>query len=218
LKDEVEKVCNRNNLKVTIEIIGYPLDILCEEAVSYYDIILLDIEMPYISGFDIANKINNFRRGYSSPYIVFVTSQEHLVFEALKCFPYSFVRKNSLKDLEPCLIHIYEILDPVYAVKSGRESVVVRLKDLLYMEKHGNYVDFITANKIYQERTSIDAKLKDLDKYGFIKVHSGALVNVAHITAVSNDCVRMSNNKQVPVSRTYKKSFKEKLQNWMVKM
>lgn len=218
LESFVKTLCKSHGITGFIERIENPLEILDSRVIFNYDVVLLDIEMPQISGFDVAKRLNAIKSARLTPYIVFVTSQDHLVFEALNCFPYSFVRKTALEDLEMCLLYIHKMLAPTYIVKSGKTSVTIRLNEVIHVEKQGNYVRFVTVDNVYQERTNVDSVLKTIGRYGFFKAHSGSLINAAHITEISNDCVKLTNDKIIPISRTYKKSFKEQFRDWVVKL
>ena len=60
---------------------------------SIPDAILLDIDMPEGNGITIANTL-----GSQYPYlpIMFVTNHDNMVFEAIKCNPFRFIRKSLL--------------------------------------------------------------------------------------------------------------------------
>ena len=58
---------------------------------SVCDILFLDIDMPGISGMDIAGKLNGER---GVPLLVFVTSHDELVYESFQYHPFAFIRKG----------------------------------------------------------------------------------------------------------------------------
>ena len=55
------------------------------------DILLLDIDMPEISGLDIAKELAMMTE---KPLLVFVTSHDELVYDSFKFHPFGFVRKS----------------------------------------------------------------------------------------------------------------------------
>lgn len=218
MREKIVRLCENKGVAYSIDVFNNPRDVISEEVVSRYDVITLDIEMPLMSGFEVAERFNSMKNPQNAPYIIFVSSKEHLVFDALRHFPYSFVRKSHLIELESCILRIINILAPFYTVKDGRSTAVIKLNNLIYVEKISHYVHYVTIQDVYRERTTIDALLKNFSEYGFIKVHSGAIVNMAHIKEMSAEWVRMSDDKVIPVSRTYRKSLKEKFKEWMVKL
>ena len=68
---------------------------LCSEE---YELVFLDIDMPDISGMDIAAKMMELG---DKPLLVFVTSHDELVYDSLKFHPFGFVRKHLLGEELP---------------------------------------------------------------------------------------------------------------------
>ena len=91
LINKITAVCEKLNLKFKIDKYSNGFDIL--ENYSKYHLIFLDIEMPSIDGIATAKRINELKSSAEIPFIVYVTSHDELVFDALKSFPYSFIRK-----------------------------------------------------------------------------------------------------------------------------
>ncbi len=220
IQKRITDVCNQYNIKHKIECYKSPMLIIDEDDFSAFDIVLLDIDMPGINGIELAKQINRTRRSETLPYIIFVSAMDNLVFDALKQFPYSFVRKTHLEELDKCVLNIYKKLknSPVYALKIGRTTKLIELSKTIYLEKQGNYVDIITTEEILHERSLIDDKYKDLAQFGFVRPHVGAIVNANYITDINSNYLRLSNGKEMSISRTYKKEIKAKYQEWLVKM
>lgn len=219
LKRNIMLLCEKNQFDVKIKCFNEANLILEEDQFVKYDIIFLDIEMPQINGIDIADRINRLRGENLIPYIVFVTSKEHLVFDALKKLPYSFIRKSQISDIEPCLSSLCKRLSisPTYSIKDGRGIRAIEIKSIIRVDKQRNYTIFHTKNEIYAERSCIDDKYKDLAQYHFLRPHIGALVNIIHIKECKKDDIIMSDGSIISVSRSYKKTFKEELHKWMMR-
>lgn len=220
LSERVSTVCKRYDIDFTIKCYDAPALLYDDNYLTSFDVVLLDIDMPHINGIELANKINRCKSSKDVPYIIFVSGMDHLVFEALNQFPYTFVRKSQLENLDKCILNIDREIknSPAYSIKTGRTSVVVKIEKIICLEKEGNYVNFYTTDGVYQERSLIDDKQKDLAQYGFIRPHIGALVNANHIIEINSNHLRLSNSKEISISRTYKKETKEKYQEWLVRM
>ena len=222
--EEIEKcvrlVCDQFSHEYKIKCYESPMLLVDEDDFSGVDIVLLDIDMPGINGIELAAQINKNRRSEIIPYIIFVSAMDNLVFEALKQFPYSFVRKSHLQDIKKCIANIYakRQVSPVYAVKIGRTTKLVELDKIIYLEKQGNYVNFYTIEGVLQERSLIDNKYKDLSQYGFVRPHVGAIVNPKYISDINSNFLRLTNGIEMSISRTYKKEMKVKYQDWLVRM
>ena len=140
LKNSILKICSEKDIDINITTITDPYSVLENEHYKHYDAILLDIDMPNISGIDITEKNNSLKGTSSKPYILFVTNRDGLVFDALRTQPYSFVRKSHLRDLKPCLGSIYSkiSLENSIYIKSGNKTDRLEIKEIIYIEKEKN--------------------------------------------------------------------------------
>ena len=218
LEKKVTEICQAIDIPLTVRCIDLPYASEEENRYLHSDVILLDIDMPKISGIELASRINSLKGNAEKPYIIFVTSMDGLVFEALREQPYSFVRKDHLDDLAPCLLRIHEKLQlsDSYTIKVGRDMVSLPFRELIYLEKSGNYVVFYTVNGEYRERTTIDEKEVDLKPYSFLRPHIGFLVNPAYIAEQLPESLRLNNGVIIPVSKRYRKEIKREFYEWMV--
>lgn len=217
----IKNYCEKNNIEYKTDAFYDGYSIL--ENYGKYDLIFLDIEMPLIDGIEIAEKTNELKRKDNSetPYIVFVTNMDNLVFTALKQFPYTFIRKGYFdEDIEKCIVDINKKLNvrvAKYPVKIGRSKMFLNPEKILYIEKDKNYVLFNTADRQYRERGTIEDKLKDLSYYGFIRTHVGYLVNLKYVSEISASEIILNNKSKIPISKSYRQSVKEKYFDWVVK-
>ena len=222
IRKRVEFVCKKVDpeFKFSISCFSSPFFVIEEEDYFSFDLVLLDIDMPGLNGIELAQMINKRRYSDTIPYIIFVSAMENLVFEALQQFPYSFVRKSNLEDIDKCILNIHKMrkLSPIYGVKIGRTTKFIELNKTMYLEKQGNYVNFYTEEGVFQERSLLDEKYNDLVQFGFVRPHIGALANANYIIEISNEYILMKNGKELPISRSYKKEFKDKYHKWLVRM
>ena len=218
LKETVIQVCEKENIPIKVKIEDDPVSAITDEKYKHSDVILLDIEMPDVSGLEIASKINERKGKADKPYIIFVTNKDELVFDALKEQPYSFVRKSHLEDLTVCLRKIQEkiSLADVYSIKTGRGIDNLYINDIIYLEKKNNYVLFHTEIGVYKERTNIESKLLDLSQYGFLRPQIGYLVNVRYIEKITKSTIILSSGEDIPLSKKYSKSIKQDFFEWVV--
>ena len=85
----IEKICTERLIECTIDTLNSGYSAI--DNYNKYDLIFLDIDMPYLDGIATAEQINKLKGNLDIPYIIFVTSKDNLVFDALKQFPYSFI-------------------------------------------------------------------------------------------------------------------------------
>lgn len=209
LKQIVLDMCAESNISNMITIAKTPEAIFDNDAYRYCDVILLDIHMPEISGIEIASKINEIKTDTEKPYVVFVTKREDLVFEALKEFPYSFIRKTSIQDLKECLIRINNKMNQRAScvIKSGRSVVILYIDEIIYITKKNNYVIFHTKTGDYKERSTIDNKMIELAEHGFLRSSIGCIINVNYISCVEYLSIKLKNGELLSLSKKYRKEF-----------
>ncbi|MBQ7809363.1 MAG: response regulator transcription factor [Clostridia bacterium] len=219
LQKYISDFCKSKGINSSVSITDPESLFLGEGAPFIYDIIFLDIDMPELSGIELAHKLNTIKPIDSTPYIIFVTGQDNLVFDALQTFPYSFVRKSHLTEIENCIMNLESRLcaTPTYAIKTGRDIKITEIKNIIYLEKLGNYTAFVTLAGTFQERASIDEKFKELKNLGFIRPHIGFLANATHITEFTSSSLKLSNGKEIAISRSYRHSAKEEFNEWLVR-
>ncbi len=212
----VKDACSKNSIEYEVEIFndGYAL----LERYNKFHLIFLDIEMPLIDGVSVAEKINELRISNDIPFIVFVTGRDSMVFKALKSYPYSFIRKSDLEDdLTKCIIKVNEKIIPknkTLTIHSGRNDIILNVKDIIYLEKQKNYVIYHLAKQDYTVRSNIDREYEKLKKFGFIRPHIGYIVNNEYITGFSNNSIIIDNNTFIPINKKYK-NVKEDYFKWL---
>ena len=218
LKSKVLEMCSRKSIPTSITTTDKSEEVLKTNLYLHYDVILLDIDMPEISGIQLASQIN-FSKGRSEkPYIVFVSCKDGLVFDALKELPYSFVRKEYEDELETILVSLFEKINrkKTYTIRNGRHIDALIIEDIIYLEKKNNYVVFHTVSGEYRERTKIEEKYHDLADFGFVRPQIGYLVNIKYINDIQLSSVVLDDGTQVPLSKKYRRSLKDEYFDWMV--
>ena len=166
---------------------------------NYPDIVFLDIEMPKQNGLEIADALNKL---CVYTLIIFVTSHDDLVFTSLRYHPFRFLRKTHLSGelLEALDSAIEEriIKDKTLTLGSKYLGKKLLVSQIMYIESDKNYVCIVTNNNTeYLYRATVSFLDKELSSYGFIRVHSAFIVNMAYIKALNNDSLLLFNNKPV---------------------
>lgn len=70
------------------------IDTIKKEKI-HYDILLLDIDMPNISGLEVAKIL---RETNEDIIIIFISSYEKYVFDSFEYNPFRYIRKNRIKE------------------------------------------------------------------------------------------------------------------------
>ena len=101
-EEYLEEICNliekfyfKNGIPYVVNTFSNAQLLLYEmEEKLYFDIYLLDIEMPGINGLSLAEKIRSMD---DAGYIVFITSHLKFLINGYDYFAYQFIPKNNLK-------------------------------------------------------------------------------------------------------------------------
>lgn len=219
LRKTVDTLCRAERIQAKISDTDDPREVIEDELWKKNDVILLDIDMPKLSGIDLASQINALKGDAEKPYIIFVTERDGMVFEALREQPYSFVRKSAIEDFVPCLKKIKSRLnaEDTFAIHTAGALNRIPINEIMYIEKQGNYVVFHTVSIELKERASLEEKYSELKAYSFIRIHAGCAVNPRYIRTVEADHIILEDETRLAISRAYKKSVKKEFFDWMVK-
>lgn len=190
-----------------------PMELIEYYSQEYFDIVFLDIDMPKINGIELAQ---NIKIKSPNTIIIFITSKDELVYESLKVQPFRFIRKSKLtEEISEAIVEANRFLESnSYKIKiiTDNKTFEIDINSILYIESNRNYI-IINAvnNKQYKFKDSINQKEHELEDYGFIRTHSGYLVNERYIQRLTKDNVIMRNNQKIPMSRSRIQYVQKKL-------
>ncbi len=173
------------------------------------DIILMDIDMPEINGFDAIETIKKFQSDIAT---VFITAHEELAYQAYDYQPFWFISKKNLEKLDNVLDKLIKKLR--YRKISGstvcldlNPIVSVSVKDVAYLKSGGHYLTAYDNdnNVIMKFRCSIKYAYDRLSPYGFIHAQRSYIVNSRYIKRFSSKDIVLKNEHKITVTRSAKK-------------
>jgi len=190
------------------------------------DVIFTDIQMPLLSGFELADILPRSQK------FVFITAYaEH----ALNSFSFHVVdyllKPISFKRFSQAVFKIEGIItsteataattpvadaqpQPFLFAKSGRQIVKVNFDDILFIKGEREYVNLQLRN----EKLLIYKRMKEMETLlppQFKRVHISYIVNTRHIQKVVMNHVQVG-NASIPVSDTYRDAFMRFLEEKMM--
>ena len=212
----------RENLMVLAQQIN-DLEIVqtCENAFLAYnfiqeneiDLILLDIEMPGMSGLELTRNLSG-----KPCLIIFITSNKEYAIEAydLNVADY-LVKPYSSQRFLTAIDRARQILSSRIEEADLRndEFIFVRdsnilrklcLNDIIYAEAMGDYVKFYTAAKLYAIHTRLKLVEDKLPKSRFIRIHRSYIVSLQHIDTLQEGGIVVNGN-FLPIADTYRKDL-----------
>lgn len=210
-RERICKVCEKvlEQIKCPAETALYEDASFVLQADTKPDILILDIEMPGMSGIELKDELQ-CKEG--TTYIIFVTDHEELIADAFGLHVLRFVQKENLEDKLP------EAL--AQAVRMKRNNCIVHgtaSEKILYINSLGNYIQIVTeSGKQPLIRESMKRLKETLEGCPFIEIKRGCLVNVAKIekiksgfVVVGDEQLEISKRKQSEVTHAYLTHYKE---------
>ena len=206
----------------------------------HYEIVLLDIRTPELSGLELADHLN--KRAKPTPSIVFVSAHSEYALEAFERHAVDYVLKpytstriqealdaavrraeaertavlmKTLPGLETLLTRTTKI-----AIKSNGRILLVSPAEISTVEAQGNYVLLRGGTGSYLLRESISTLEKKLIPFGFLRIHRSLLVNSACVEEIEpcttgDYMLRIRGGKELSVTRTYKRNLTGMAQFWI---
>lgn len=213
LSNEIDNLLSDKKIKYNIHTY-YDGNLLIEDNKrKVFHILFLDIEMPCISGIEIANHFRN-----KNPYIIiiFITNRDDLVFESIQYKPFRFIRKKYyLKEIEEAVSSLVRHINnesQYYTFATKNSTANIKFSDIIYMESKKHYIYVYCTNNEYCVRGTMNTLEIDFETRGFVRIHSGYLVNFRYIFSVNKTDVVLDNQKNLPLSRHRMLEVKQKLQ------
>lgn len=174
------------------------------------NILFLDIDMPGETGFQLAEKINRMR---PDTIIIFVSAHENFVFNSFEYNPFRFLRKSKLSDeLEDALIKAVErhmTNTEVVTIRTDRETVELRVKDILYIRSERNYYVVCGIDFEYKCRGTMSQAAELIQKFNFFRINSGCFVNMERIKRFESPNQLVLDNTALYISQRKVTAFKE---------
>ena len=209
LIDQWEGTCAAT---VTTELFQDGDALLAAHKKNPFDIILLDVVMPMLSGIDTAREL---REKDKSVKIVFLTSSAEYAVESYSVKASNYLLKPvSREKLFACMTEL------LAEIQSNAKSLVVKgvdathrvqLADIEHLEAQLKHVIFFlrdgrqleSLNHFYTCENAL--LLED----GFFKCHRSYIVNIHHIKNYSHTEIIMRSGQRIPIARSCQKSFDE---------
>ncbi|GAB6986072.1 LytR/AlgR family response regulator transcription factor [Nocardioides pyridinolyticus] len=186
---------------------------------SPVDVVFLDIQMPGLTGLELAQVLGRFR---TPPQVVFVTAHEQHAVEAFDVHAVDYVLKPVRAErLAEAVRRVVGAepradQDTQVAVERGGVTRFVNRSDITHVEAQGDYARLHTAGDSHLVRTPLAVLEDDWADAGFVRIHRSLLVSLAHVREVRMDSGRCtvvvgSPPVELGVSRRHTRELREML-------
>ena len=161
------------------------------------DVVFLDIQMPGLTGLDLAQVLARFR---VPPPVVFVTAHEQHALEAFDLNAVDYVLKPVREErLAEAVRRVLDASgrsspagDEQIPVERGGVTRFVHRSEIRYVEAHGDYARLHTGSDSHLLRTPLSALEEQWADAGFVRIHRSLLVSLAHVDELHVDSGRCS--------------------------
>ena len=168
---------------------------------SAFDILLLDVEMPGMTGIDLAKTL---RRENSRVQILFVTSHFELAGEGYEVDALHYLIKPVARE------KLFSVLDkaaqklaeepPHVLISCQEERVKLYESDILYTEAFLHEIAIHTGAKEYRCKENISAFSQRLSP-DFFRIHRSYLVNLKKVIRIGRASVTVEGGQELPLTR-----------------
>lgn len=183
------------------------------------DALFLDIQMPGLTGLELAGVLNRFA---SQPPIVFITAHEGHALEAFDLRAVDYVLKPIRAErLAEAVRRVAEsgpttptATDPQIPVERGGVTRFLNRSEITHVEAQGDYARLHTATDSHLIRTPLTTLAEEWADAGFVRIHRSILVSLAHVDEVrmaGGRCSVMVGTHQLAVSRRHTRELRDLL-------
>ncbi len=184
------------------------------------DAVFLDIQMPGLSGLELAEVLGRFKE---PPPVVFVTAHEQHAVDAFELHAVDYVLKPVRADrLAEAVRRVVTGSDrrpapedTQIAVERGGVTRFVDRGQISYVEAHGDYARLHTrSGDAYLVRIPLSTLEEEWRSAGFHRIHRSLLVALAHIDelrAEAGRCTVLVGDAELPVARRHTRELRDVL-------
>lgn len=198
-----------------------------EQKKEPFDIIFLDIDMPKMSGFDVAKLL---RDDSVNCFLIFVTNYSELIYEGMDFQPFHFVRKNCNIPMEASISKVVKMLmkhmkqnEKIVLEDTLSRKSITYIHDIMYIESDKHYLSYHLLNK--EQPIKIRGSLKECedkyDSYDFVRIHKQYYVNLRYISNLDikkSEVILHKIVKPLPLGKNYSETVGEKYMLYMRKV
>lgn len=180
------------------------------------DLLLLDIEMPGISGPQLLKSL------HKPPLVIVVSANKEYALQAFEWkvvdylvkpitperFFKSIAKAKEVIDLGKNEIEFFS--KDYIRIKDNGKPVQLALKDILFFEARHESVNIITTEKEYEVNSNFGFLEQHLDADSFLKVHRSFIVNLQYISTINENKIIVG-QQLIPINPEYKTNFNKRL-------
>lgn len=189
------------------------------QSVNRYDVVLMDIEMPDMNGFDVLKEYTG------GAICIILTTHTEFSRQGYHVNAFRYVDKLRLgEELKEAFDSVGEILEKnkkIILSVIGKGTVGVPIKRIMYIETVDRNINVHTDIDVYKCSNKISELREELEKQGFITPNRSYIINIDYIKGFdrkNKSVIIMKNEAIIVSSRRRSKTVVNEYLEWKMKM
>ena len=187
---------------------------------KYFDIFLLDIEMPQIDGMELAARLRDY---LPQAVVIFITSHEKYVYKSFEVQPFRFIPKSRMRRMLPSAIEdalrfVTEQEKEFYIVENQKILGKIPIRNILYVWHKGKYgyIEKADGGNI-KVRKTLKQIFEELPAGDFVWADRGCIVGAMQIDSITSTEIVLTNGKRISVSQDRLVNVKNQIRDYWMK-
>lgn len=203
----VQGWAERNEIKITLDTFSSAENFLfeCEDKLEY-DLLLLDIQMGKMNGFELAKTLRT--RGFNGQ-LAFLTGIMDYALEGYEVGAVRYILKplkeqNLFGVLDKAYENYSKTKDQFFVLKMGSEITKIPFSQIIYIEANGHYIRMVGRDSVPFEKewkSNFSSVSPEFESQGFFCLRRGLLVNLSHVQKITKTECILDNEEILPVAR-----------------
>ena len=213
----IERYCQKTDLTELKATFREPVKAIGYLGLETIDLVFLDINMPDVNGIQLLQTLP------VKPMVIFTTAYSNYAVESydLNAVDYllkpitferflAAVNKAMALKASKSGVNIKEDDSSSIFVKSGPQTYQIKVNDILYLEKDGNYITIFLKDRSILVRENMGDIFDLVPPVDFIRVHKSYVVAIRHISMIEVHQL-IINGTKIPIGSTYRENLKVRL-------
>ncbi len=189
---------------------------LVERYRPEFDLLLLDVDMPFLDGMTAAGHI----RGVDPEVVIaFVTNLAQYAIQGYSVNALDYILKplnyfSFSQRLTRCLRYVKKREEAYVTVSVKGGALKLEVGDICYIERLGHQLMFHTRDGIHASSSTLQQMEEALADKGFARCNKGYLVNLAHVRGVQDGCAVVQGDRLL-ISRGRRAAFLDALADYV---
>lgn len=213
----IERYCHRSgliDLKASFRESVKAIEYLNHESI---DLVFLDINMPDVNGIQLLRTLP------TKPMVIFTTAYSNYAVESYDLNAIDYLLKpitfERFLAATNKAFNLFQIRNKqndrddnggTVFIKSGSHTHQVKVSDILYLEKDGNYITVYLKDKTILIRENMGDIFDLVPPSEFVRIHKSFIVAIRHIAMIEVHQL-MINGTKIPIGSTYRDPLRARL-------